>query len=182
MSILPRRSAMRDRVRPLLALAGLAAATAIAVLFLSLAPAEAANQTLGPFSALAGWWGGKGRLQFKDGKLEQVECRATYFVSDDGQELKQTVRCASGSGKIEVVSNVKHDAGKLAGKWTETVYNLSGDLEGEVTPKGFRVTVKGGDLGLSANMDIIVRDRKQIIEIQFFSETLIGLSLLLEKG
>ncbi len=182
MSILSRLSHMRNKTRPWLGLAGLAAVTAIAVVFLTLAPVEAANQTLGPFSALAGWWGGKGRLQFKDGKLETVQCRATYFVSDDGQELKQTIRCASGSGKIEVVSNVKHDAGKLVGKWTETVYNLAGDLEGEVTPKGFRVTVKGGDLGLSANMDIIVRDRKQIIEIQFFSETLIGLSLLLEKG
>lgn len=179
MSIFPRRP---GKVRPLLALAGFTAAMVITALILTLVPGEAANQAIGPFSALAGWWGGKGRLQFKDGKLEQVECRATYFVSDDGQELKQTIRCASGSGKIEVVSNVKHDAGKLAGKWTETVYNLAGDLEGEVTPKGFRVTVKGGDLGLSANMDIIVRDNKQIIEIQFFSETLIGLSLLLQKG
>ena len=31
-------------------------------------------------------------------------------------------------------------------------------------------------------MDIMVREKKQIIEIQFFSETLIGLTLMLNKG
>lgn len=138
--------------------------------------------TPGPFAAIAGWWGGEGRLRFKDGKQEQVKCRTTYFVTSDGNELKQTIRCASGSGKIEVTSQVKHAAGALSGTWTETVYNLTGDLTGEVTPRGYRVSVKGADAGLSANMDIIVKDKKQIVEIQFFSETLVGLTLLLEKG
>ena len=82
-----------------------------------------------------------------------------------------------------MTSNVKHDAGKLSGEWTETVYNVTGDLDGEVTPRGYRVTVKGTNgTTLSANMDIIVRDKKQIVEIQFFSETLIGLTLMLNKG
>ena len=147
---------------------------------------EATSETppsAGPFAALAGWWGGEGRLRFKDGKQEQVKCRATYFVGDSGNDLKQTIRCASGSGKIEVTSNVKHDAGKLTGEWTETVYNVTGELAGEVTPRGYRVTVKGtSGSTLSANMDIMVRDKKQIVEIQFFSETLIGLTLMLNKG
>jgi hypothetical protein len=52
-----------------------------------------------------------------------------------------------------------------------------------VTPRGYRVTVKGTNgTTLSANMDIMVRDNKQIIEIQFFSETLVGLTLMLNKG
>ena len=136
----------------------------------------------GPFTALPGWWSGEGRLVFKDGKQEQVKCRATYFVEGEGSELKQTVRCASGSGKIEVISNVKHEAGKLSGTWTETIYNMTGELAGDVTPRGFRVAVKGGETGLNANMEIMVRETRQLIEIQFFSETLLGLTLLLEKG
>jgi hypothetical protein len=143
---------------------------------------EAVRAETGPFAALAGWWGGQGRLSFKDGKLEQVKCRATYFVEAGGNELKQTIRCASGSGKVELTSNVTQDAGKLAGNWTETVYNIVGDISGEVTPRGFRVAVKGKETSLSANMEIIVRDKKQIIEIQFFSETLVGLTLILDKG
>jgi hypothetical protein len=136
----------------------------------------------GPFAGLAGWWGGAGRLSFKEGKLEQVKCRATYFVSESGNELKQTVRCASGSGKIEIVANVTHEAGKLTGTWSESNYSLSGGLSGEVTPKGFRVQVKGADAALRANMDIIVKDRKQMVEIQFLDSTLLGLTLLLASG
>lgn len=151
-----------------------------ALLVLFSAPCSA--DAPGPFASLPGWWSGAGRLIFKDGKEEQVKCRATYFVEPDGNDLKQTIRCASGSGKIEVVSNVKHAAGALTGTWTEMIYNMTGELTGEVTPRGFRVSVKAGDTGLSANMEIMVRETKQLIEIQFFSETLLGLTLMLDKG
>lgn len=146
------------------------------------AEVRAAPQEMGPFANLDGWWGGTGRLRFKDGKTEDVKCRATYFVADQGNELKQTIRCASAGGKIELKSLVKHADGKLSGDWTEVVYNISGTLEGAVTPRGFRVTVKASETQLSANMDIIAKDTKQMVEIQFFSETLIGLTLLLSKG
>lgn len=145
--------------------------------------ADAAPQSVGPFANLDGWWGGVGRLRFKDGKTEDVKCRATYFIEGQGEELKQTIRCASGSGKIEVKSTVRHSAGKLSGEWNEVMYNVNGVLEGEVTPRGYRVTVKGTEgTTLSANMDIIVKDKRQMVEIQFFSETLIGLTLMLSKG
>ena len=44
-----------------------------------------------------------------------------------------------------------------------------------MTPRGFRVAVKGE--GLNANMDIVVLGAKQIIEIQFINSSLIGLTL-----
>jgi len=159
-----------------------AVATILAVSWLVSVGGPVGASTTGPFAAISGWWGGEGRLRFKDGKQEQVKCRTTYFVSGEGEELKQTIRCASGSGKIEVTSEVKHAGGKLTGTWVETVYNLNGELAGEVTPRGYRVSVKGADTTPYANMDIIVRDKKQIIEIQFFNETLVGLTLMLSKG
>jgi len=154
------------------------------VLAVTAAPAvDAAPQAVGPFASLDGWWGGEGRLRFKDGKTEQVKCRATYFIENEGNGLKQTIRCASGSGKIEVKGTVRHADGKLSGEWTETGYNINGVLDGAVTPRGFRVTVKGTEgSSLSANMDIIVKDARQMVEIQFFSDTLVGLTLLLNKG
>lgn len=163
----------------------LSAGAAVALLAMTAAVSvvDAAPQSVGPFANLDGWWGGNGRLRFKDGKTEDVKCRATYFIEGDGNELKQNIRCASASGKIEVKSVVRHADGKLNGEWTEEMYNVTGVLEGDVTPRGYRVTVKGTEgTTLSANMDIIVKDKRQMVEIQFFSETLIGLTLLLNKG
>ena len=124
---------------------------------------------------------GEGRIGLKDGKTEKVQCRATYFVNPAGNELKQNIRCASASGKIEVKSlvNATKD-GKLNGTWNELVYNLGGEMTGEVTERGLRIVVRAGDL--TANMDVIVMNDRQIVEIQFFNSTLRGLTLILKKG
>jgi len=148
-----------------------------------LAPTEGhalASEPSARLAELSGRWTGQGRLGFKEGKFENVSCRATYFLSDDKRELKQNIRCASASGKIEVKSRVVENGGALTGEWTELIYNLSGELTGQVTEKGLRVVVKGGDL--SANMDVVVRDKKQIVEIQFISSTLLGLTIIFDKG
>jgi predicted secreted protein len=139
-----------------------------------------ADPSSGPFKELPGRWIGQGRLGLQGGKIESVKCRATYFTSDDGAKLKQNVRCASPSGKIEVKSVITHSEGELSGTWNELVYNLGGELSGSVTKRGFRISVRGS--GLAANMEVAISQARQIIEIQFFDSTLIGLSLLLQKG
>ena len=129
---------------------------------------------------LAGRWTGDGRLGFKDGKIENVSCRATYFIEGGDAGLKQSIRCASASGKIEVKTELVDKDGVLTGSWNEAIYNMSGELNGNVTPRGLKVVVKGPDL--DANMDLIVRDKKQIVEIQFHNTTLVGLTLILNKS
>jgi hypothetical protein len=135
-----------------------------------------------PFDKLAGRWVGEGRFGTRDGNTEAVKCRVTYILSGASHDdLKQTIRCAAASGSIEVQSLVSHAAGKLSGTWKELSRDMSGELSGEVTPKGFRVVVKGASL--NANMTIIlVSDVKQVVEIQFIDSALIGLTLVLEKG
>jgi hypothetical protein len=133
-----------------------------------------------PFKDLPGRWVGEGKLGLKDGKIETVKCRATYFLSDDASELKQNIRCASASGKIEVQSALTYKDGQLSGKWNELIYNLGGELTGSVTPRGFRIAVHGS--GLTANMDVMLMNEKQVVEIQFFDSTLLGLTLVLQKG
>ena len=133
-----------------------------------------------PFEKLAGRWVGEGRLGVRDNATENVKCRVTYVVVQGQDQLKQTIRCASASGSIEVQSVVDHVSGNLSGTWTELVRNMSGEIKGSVTPRGFRVAVRGE--GLNANMDIVVMGTKQIIEIQFINSSLIGLTLILEKG
>lgn len=134
----------------------------------------------GALASLPGRWTGEGRLGFKDGKAETVTCRATYFAASDAPGLKQTIRCASPSGKIELKSRLEDKDGVLTGEWSEEIYNLKGELQGKTTERGLIVTVKGDDL--DANMDVIVKDNRQIVEIQFHNTSLIGLTLVLTRS
>ena len=152
----------------------------IAAAALSL-PGAAAAHAEGPFANLTGRWSGAGRLGFAEGKTENITCRATYFASGDGDKLDQNIRCASAGGaKVEIKSALTHVGGKLTGSWSELIYNKSGVLAGDITAKGFRIDVKGDDL--NATMEVIVHDAKQLVEVHFNNSTLIGLSLVLDKG
>lgn len=144
------------------------------------APRPGPVQKEAPFKELAGRWIGDGRIGMAEGKVETVKCRATYFVEGAGNQLKQNIRCASAGGKVEVKSEVVAKDGKLTGTWNELVYNLGGDMTGEVTQRGFRIVVRSGDL--TANMDVIVLNDRQVVEIQFFNSSLRGLTLILKKG
>ncbi|HEX6001810.1 MAG TPA: hypothetical protein VFZ16_20795 [Hyphomicrobiaceae bacterium] len=142
-------------------------------------PATAVNVS-SPLASLAGRWVGEGRLGIKGNPTEQVKCRVNYVFAKADDQLKQSIRCASAGGHVEVQSLVSHAAGKLTGTWQERVRNWSGKLSGTVTPRGFKVSVRGETL--NANMDIIVIDKKQIVEIQFINSTLVGLTLVLQRG
>jgi hypothetical protein len=133
-----------------------------------------------PFDKLAGRWVGEGRFGVRDGTTEAVKCRVTYIIAGDGHELKQSIRCASAGGNVEIQSAVTHKDGNLAGTWKELVRDMSGEVTGTVTPKGFRVAVRGASL--NANMDIVMAGAKQVIEIQFIESSLIGLTLILDKA
>jgi hypothetical protein len=139
-----------------------------------------AAQDASPFVKLAGRWLGDGRFGTKDGKIENVKCRVTYVVADGAQQVRQTIRCATEGTSVEVQSFVTHNSGELKGTWKELSRDMSGDLSGSVTLNGFKVAIRGTDL--NANMDIIVKDNKQIIEILFMSSSLVGLTLVLTKG
>jgi hypothetical protein len=140
----------------------------------------AADNRAGPFQEILGWWIGTGRLGFKDGKMEPVKCRATYRWDDAGGQLRQAVRCASPSGKVEISGDIQESGGKLEGGWSEKTYELSGRLTGEVTPSGFRVRVSGDHV--DAGMTVLLKGGRQIVEIQFHEGVLIGLSLILTRG
>ena len=147
---------------------------------LSLPAPRLLAQDASPFTKVAGRWLGEGRFGTRDGKTENVKCRVTYVVSDQGQQVRQTIRCATEGTSVEVQSHVTHASGALEGTWKELSRDMSGVLSGNVTATGFKVAIKGSEL--NANMDIIVKDNKQIIEIQFISSSLIGLTLILTKG
>lgn len=161
-----------------------AAAAAVAAVMLTGAPARPADAP-GPFEAFAGRWVGEGRLGFRASdnsqiNTEQVKCRVTYQPSDNGNGLHQSIRCAAQGGNIEVQTDVRHAAGALSGTWKELTRDWSGAVTGTATDKALRVRISSDNL--SANMNIQLREKKQIIEIQFINSALIGLTLLLERG
>ena len=141
-------------------------------------PASAVD--VSPLESLAGRWVGEGRLGVKGNPTEQVKCRVTYIYAKAGDQLKQSIRCASAGGNCRGAERrlpCRRQAHRhLAGAGAQ----LSGDLTGAVTPRGFKVSVRGETL--NANMDIIVIGTKQVVEIQFVNSSLIGLTLVLERG
>jgi hypothetical protein len=155
---------------------------AFLLLLIAVAPfamgSVAAAQGASPFAKLAGRWLGEGRLGYAGGKVETVKCRVTYIVSQP--QVRQTIRCATEGDTVEVQSVVTHGSGSINGTWRELSRNWSGDLSGSLTANGFKVAIRGAEL--NANMDIIVRDNRQIIEIQFINSALIGLTLVLNRG
>jgi len=168
-------------VRAALRLGGIGLLVAVATLGVALRAASIASAVgVSPLESLAGRWVGEGRLGVKGNATEQVKCRVSYIYAKDADQLKQSIRCASAGGNVEVQSVVTHAEGKLTGTWQELVRNWSGDLTGAVTPRGFKVSVRGESL--TANMDIIVIGTRQVVEIQFINSSLIGLTLVLERG
>lgn len=161
---------------------GLLAALLASTLFgFTASPATAAPESAaGPFRDILGWWIGNGRLGFKDGKRETVKCRATYRWDESNLQLLQAIRCASPSGKVEIVGNVRETGGELRGTWAEKTYELSGELSGNVFPGGFRVKVAGDQV--NASMTVFLKDGRQFVEIQFHEGTLLGLTLVLTRG
>lgn len=152
----------------------------VAAAYCASGPAPVSAQSAAPFEKLLGRWIGEGRLGIKDGKTETVKCRVTYIASGEAQQVRQTIRCAAEGDKVEVQSTVTYTSGAIKGTWRELSREMSGEVEGKVTPNGFKVAIKGSDL--NASMDIIVKNDRQIIEIQFINSSLIGLTLVLTKG
>jgi len=141
---------------------------------------DAAPAAAKPFDPLLGWWKGEGRLGFENGKTEAVKCRATYKLLNDSNVLRQLVRCASASGKVEIESKILGDGDLLSGTWAERTHKISGQLDGKILPHGFRVFVTGQEI--QANMTVLVRGARHVIEIQFLNSALVGLTLVFNRG
>jgi hypothetical protein len=155
----------------------------LAALFLACVlsgPAGAVGDTPGPFERFAGRWVGDGRLGIRDGATEQVKCRVTYTPADNGNSLHQSIRCASSGGSVDVQTDVKHDAGTIAGTWKELTRDWSGSVSGRVTERGLRVRVAGE--AFKAIMSIELKGDRQVIDIHFMDSALMGLTLSLKQG
>jgi hypothetical protein len=120
----------------------------------------------GLFSGFAGSWSGDGMLTLAGGSSEPIRCRATYEVENDGNKLKQELRCASDSYSLTVESNVTYnpDAGVISGTWFETGYATGGFLNGSASAGHIEARVDGN--GFSAQVAIVTNSDEQMVTIR----------------
>jgi hypothetical protein len=131
--------------------------------FASLPFVSNARADSGPFAGLAGNWSGSGTISLGNGSRESIRCRAQYSVSAEGNDLQQSLRCASDSYRFDLSSNVVAQGGQLSGNWTESSRNMSGLIMGNAKPGQFQVIVTSPSF--SANLSLTTRGDRQVVEI-----------------
>lgn len=110
-----------------------------------------------------GRWTGWGAVKLDSGESEKVKCVATYFLEDGSSGLRQNLRCASPSYKIDVSASLKVANGSVSGIWQERTNQSSGPVTGKHDDAGFNVSVKGETF--TAQMAISTTACKQTIRI-----------------
>jgi hypothetical protein len=136
-------------------------AVCVVVGMIAMAPASHAEP--GAFTGLGGAWSGTGVVQIADGASERIRCRATYAVTPDGNNLRQSLRCASDSYRFDLSSDVVNRGGTLTGTWSEATRNINGDIAGRAANGQFKAVVTA--IGFTAELSMVARGNKQTIEI-----------------
>src|ERR1035441_2565748 len=80
---------------------------------------EAQAQTMRPFAGLSGKWSGDGSIVLSNGTTERLRCDATYVESGGGDNLDQSLRCASDSYNFDLHISLADSAGAILGNWSE---------------------------------------------------------------
>jgi hypothetical protein len=117
-----------------------------------------------PFLALQGSWAGNGSITTSDGRSERIRCQAKYFVSPSGNNLDQQLRCASDSYRFDVNSGlVREGPGSIAGQWSETSRNVTGNVSARQQGDSIVASVEGPSF--TASMTVTTRGDSQNVQI-----------------
>jgi hypothetical protein len=120
-------------------------------------------QSSHPFAGFDGTWSGTGTVSLSDGTTERIRCKADYKVGDGGLNLKQSLRCASDSYKIDLSSDVTSQGDHITGNWSEASRNVFGDLQG--TAGGGQIEVFVETVGFAANLTLRTAGNRQTVHI-----------------
>jgi hypothetical protein len=167
MSLLP--------IKPARALRAAATAAALA-LFVSHGYAQRAEP---PFAGLAGAWNGGGTITMANGVSERIRCRAGYFVTNQGMNLQQDLRCASDSYRFDVTSTVGYDSGTIFGTWTETTRNATGSVTGRASGGNIQANIQG--VGFLATLTVTTRGHSQSVAIRPTGTDVTAVTITLTK-
>jgi hypothetical protein len=134
----------------------------------------------GPFALLQGSWSGDGTITSNKGNTERIRCRAKYFVSPSGQNLDQQLTCASDSYRFDVSSGlVRQNDGSIAGKWTETNRNVTGDVSAR--QDGDAIAAKISGPSFTAQMTLTTNGDEQSVQISPSSGDITSVTISLKR-
>jgi hypothetical protein len=140
-------------------------AAAVSVACLPAFVAAAGAVTSGPFAGLAGVWTGGGTLALENGTKERLQCRVQYVVTNDGNNLQQSLNCDGSTYHFHVNAYVNYKGGSLSGNWTETTRNASGSISGKASGGKIFVSVAAGS-AFSAKMNMTTTGNSQSVSIK----------------
>jgi hypothetical protein len=127
------------------------------------AAAPASHAQTGPFTGLEGAWSGGGTILVGDNGSERIRCRANYQVDGGGNNLHQTIRCASDSYRFDLSDSLIAEGGRLTGAWQEATRNVGGNIEGRASHGQYNATVTG--IGFTASVSMVTHGSRQSIAI-----------------
>ncbi|KPF90369.1 hypothetical protein NML43_15750 [Rhodopseudomonas palustris] len=138
-----------------------------------------ASYAEGPFAGFEGAWSGTGTVALSDGTKERIRCRATYKVGGGGNQLTQTLRCASDSYKFDLSADVASSGDRITGNWSEASRNINGNLQGKAGGGNIEVFVEAA--GFAASISLTTRGNKQSVAISSKGD-IRGVNISMTKG
>lgn len=132
-----------------------------AILASAIPQANAAGDAM--VAALAGRWSGWGSIVMAGGATEKVRCVVTYDVAGNGAALRQVLRCASASYRVDADADLEIAGDLVSGRWSEHNYAAEGSVTGRVSPAGMNVAIEGDHF--SAAMALTATACRQAITI-----------------
>ncbi len=138
-----------------------------------------ASYAEGPFAGFEGSWSGTGTVALSDGSKERIRCRATYRVGGGGNQLTQTLRCASDSYKFDLSADVASNGDRISGNWSEASRNINGNLQGKAGGGNIEVFVEAA--GFAASISLTTRGNKQSVAISSKGD-IRGVNISMTKG
>jgi hypothetical protein len=141
---------------------------------------EADAQAAPPFADLSGKWSGNGSIALTNGTTERLRCDATYVVTVGGENLDQTLRCASDSYNFDLRVTLVDTAGEILGNWNEVSKNVQGGISGHDS-KGLIDAMVNGQT-FTASVIVATKGTEQSVKIRAQSGDLSQVTITLHHA
>lgn len=153
--------------------------TALIVFVFSTARLTAAPAIQDLFVSMAGYWAGRGHIQYEGYPSEALLCKAYYTTKNQLDHLNIVLRCASSSNKIELRAQLTAHGDALAGVWEERTFNVNGNVTGLIKGRQISLSIEGG--GFSATMSVEQDAANQTVAITTKGVAFNGVSVTLTR-
>jgi hypothetical protein len=129
---------------------------------------------------LSGKWSGDGSIVLTDGTTERLRCDATYVESGGGDNLDQSLRCASDSYRFDLHISLVDSAGAILGNWSELSRSVQGGISGHDSKGLIQVTARGSSF--TAAVTVATHGNEQSVKIRAQSGDLSQVTITLRRS